>query len=52
MFATAGFSLLEIRRVVNYVDDMNEDGQRDGMIDAQELELAFRRARRARAGQK
>jgi Ca2+-binding EF-hand superfamily protein len=47
-----GFSIQEIRRVVNYIDDMNEDGTNDGHVDSNELTMAFRRARRARAGQK
>ncbi len=47
-----GFSIVEIRRVVNYIDDMNEEGTNDGHVDSNELTMAFRRARRARAGRK
>lgn len=47
--AFGGFTVQEIRQVVKYIDVMNEDGAENGSIDPQELESAFRRARRTRA---
>ena len=50
--AAAGFSMKEIRRVLKYIDSMGEpdDGPSDGKISLLELDKAFRRAKRARAG--
>uniref|UniRef100_A0A7S2B085 EF-hand domain-containing protein n=1 Tax=Florenciella parvula TaxID=236787 RepID=A0A7S2B085_9STRA len=50
--AAAGFSMKEIRKVLNYIDSMGEpdDGPSDGKISLRELDQAFRRAKRARAG--
>ena len=50
--AGAGFTLLEIRHMVRYIEDSCESKERNGTIDYEEFVGAFRRARRAQAAAK